>query len=425
MGFLKKYYEKIILAVFLLVFIISLILLILALNKSHEIKEEELKFPMKQPEYKMLNPEELSIQKNFDSEKKWMKVTARTEGEKDFSDLLAPYQIARCPSPGCHKLIPRSSFVENGACPVCKYPLRNSEGLEKPTAQYDSDEDGIPDTDEIAAGLNPNDPSDAMRDLDKDGFSNVDEFRTKTKINDPKSHPPFAKRIYIKSIERNKLPMVLTKVTAHGEDKNTWSIQVEQVIDGRSKTKFYKINSSMMLNDRRYEIKDITSETVDERVDNKNTRKRNVYTIVIQEEGDKPIKAKEKEDAWENNEKVKIMDAFTEKEYNLGVTEVFSLGDDRTGEEKYTVKSVDSAKKTVIVRKNDNGVEYELTQKVLEYEKDAPVVENVVGTPSTAANPAMTPDVTRRPDMMPPGMPPGMMPPDIKPPGRDKSQLPK
>ena len=141
-----------------------------------------------------------------------------------------------------------------------------------------------------------------------------------------------------------KLPMVVSKVTPHGEDKNTWNIQVEQVIDGRSRTKFYKINSVMMINDRKYEIKDITSETVDERVDNKNIRKRNVFTIVIQEEGDSPIKAKEKEDVWENNERVKIIDAFTEKEYNVGVNETFSVGDDRTGEEKYTVKTVDSLK---------------------------------------------------------------------------------
>lgn len=376
LGFLKKYYEKIILAVFLLVFIISLILLILALIKSQEIKEEDLKFPMKQPEYRRINPDDFGVQKNFESEKKWEKVTARTEGDKDFTDLLSPYKIARCPNPECQKLIPRSSFVPNGSCPICKFALQGPEDKARPSPQHDTDEDGIPDKEEIAAGLNPNDPTDALKDLDNDGFSNLEECRAKTKIKDPKSHPPYAKRIYIESIKRNKLPMVLTKVTAHGEDKKTWSIQVEQVIDGKSRTKFYKINSAVMLNDRKYEIKDITSETVEERVDSRNTRKRNVFSIVIQEEGDKPIIAKEKEDVWENNEKVKIIDAFTEKEYNVAVNETFSIGDERTGEEKYTVKSVDGTKKTVIIKKNDNGVEYELTQKVMEYKKDMPALEN-------------------------------------------------
>ncbi len=378
MGFLKKYYEKIILAVFLLVFIVSLILLILALSKSQEIKEEDLKFPMKQPEYKRFGSDDFNVQKNFISEKRWAKVNPRTEGGKDFSDMLVPFQIARCPNPECQKLIPRSSFVENGTCPICKYALRAAGGgdTSKPNPQADSDEDGIPDKDETAAGLNPSEPTDASKDLDNDGFSNLEEYNAKTKINDPKSHPIYAKRLYIASIKRNKLPMVITKVTAHGENKNTWSIQVEQVVDGKAKTKFYKINTPMMLNDRKYEIKDITSETVEVRVDNKNTRKQNVFTVVIQEEGDKPINAKEKEDVWENNESVKIIDVFTGKEYNVATNETFSVGDDRTGEEKYAVKKVDSSKKTAIIQKSDNNTEYELTQKVLEYKKNMPAVEN-------------------------------------------------
>jgi hypothetical protein len=376
LGFLKKHYEKIILAVFLLVFIISLILLIMALSKSQEIKEEDLAFPMKQPEYKRVAMEAFDIHKNFESEKKWVKIKARTEGDKDFSDLLFMYQIARCPNSECQKLIPRSFFVENGACPICKYALREPGESRKNLAQRDSDEDGIPDMDELSAGLNPNDPEDATKDLDNDGFSNIEEYVAKTKINAPKSHPPFAKRLYVDDIRRNKLPIVLTKVTAHGEDKNTWSIQVEQVIDGKSKTKFCKLNSAIVVNDRKYEIKDITSETIEERVDKKNTRKLNVFTIILQEEGDKPIKAEEKKDVWENNEKVKLIDAFTRKEYNVALHETFTVGDDRTGEEKYTVKSVDGTKKTIVIKKIDNGVEYELNQKVLEYKKDIPAVDN-------------------------------------------------
>ena len=456
MGFLKKYYEKIILAVFLLVFIISLILLILALIKSQEIKEEELKFPVKQPEYKRINPEDFSVQKNFESEKRWAKVTARTEGDKNFTDMLVPYQIARCPSPGCQKLIPRSCFVQGGKCPVCAYDLRDPVESGKITDQSDSDEDGIPDKDETAVGLNPEDSADAAKDLDNDGFSNLEEFRAGTKINDPKSHPPYAKRLYIKSIERNKLPMVLTKVTPHGEDKNTWSIQVEQDVDGRQKTKFYKINSGIMLNGKKYEIKDITLETVEEPVDKKNTRKRDVFTIILQAEGDdRQIKAKEKEDVLENNERVKTIDAFTEKEYNVAVDETFSVGDATGGEEKYTVKSVDSSKKTVIIKKNDNGAEYELTQKVLEYKRggeddiqgNIPAVENPAVKPPTvksppaparapAVKPNMPPGGKVPPGMMmppgggkvPPGVTGGKMPPGVtgvKPPGQDKSQLRK
>ncbi len=47
----------------------------------------------------------------------------------------------------------------------------------------DSDDDGIPDNVEIAAGLNPNDPSDALSDKDGDGLSNLAEYLMGTNIN--------------------------------------------------------------------------------------------------------------------------------------------------------------------------------------------------------------------------------------------------
>lgn len=53
----------------------------------------------------------------------------------------------------------------------------------------DDDNDGMPDSFEIANGLDPLDPSDAGQDADADGFTNLEEFLAGSDPNDPGSVP--------------------------------------------------------------------------------------------------------------------------------------------------------------------------------------------------------------------------------------------
>jgi hypothetical protein len=57
-----------------------------------------------------------------------------------------------------------------------------------PSAAGDSDSDGMPDSWEIANGLNPNNEDDADQDADEDGFTNLQEYRAGTNPRDAQSY---------------------------------------------------------------------------------------------------------------------------------------------------------------------------------------------------------------------------------------------
>jgi hypothetical protein len=76
----------------------------------------------------------------------------------------------------------------------------------------DSDEDGIPDSKEKDAGLDPDSADDADCDIDGDGFSNLEEFEwddTGAAISDSATHPPSVKRLRFIKAQTEKLRVVL------------------------------------------------------------------------------------------------------------------------------------------------------------------------------------------------------------------------
>ncbi len=89
-------------------------------------------------------------------------------------------------------LAPQSLDVSQGRLPdgaddLASFPTTASPGELNHLPGADADQDGLPDSWEVAHGLNPNDPADATQDADGDGLTNLQEYRIGTDPRDATS----------------------------------------------------------------------------------------------------------------------------------------------------------------------------------------------------------------------------------------------
>jgi len=339
--FLKKHYEKIILVFFLLVFIITMIQLILIVRNSSNISVEDLKFETRPPDYPKIDLTKYELADIFAKEKMWKKISSRKPDSLNYTDLLVPYHSAVCPH--CKNIIPIADFNENKKCSLCGGVLTPI-GQEQIDTEKDSDSDGIPDEKEKELGLNPNNPADADEDMDKDGFSNIFEYKQSTNLKDPKSHPPFAMRLFVESIDRRKLHFFLKKIVRKGGSKESWDIYtVEWNSDkGKMDDKFRKIGSDILIDGTIYKIIDIIPKEIEHFDSRTNTKiPEDVSQIVIKAAKDDPITVNMKSYAYENKETIVISDAYTNQKFKLILNENFSVPNPETGEEEtYTLTKI-------------------------------------------------------------------------------------
>jgi glutaredoxin len=372
-SFLYKHYEKIILAFFLLVFVSALVYLIIVFSKSKDITEKDLMIRPEGKNYVPIfyeNQNEIkpkgergaySLEDDLKNEPKWGSSTKRNPQSIAFTDLLIPFQAARCDK--CKELIPCAAFAMK-KCPICK---ADPGEVKKPAVDYskfDSDKDGIPDKLEKELKLNPRDPRDKWTDLDEDGFPNVTEFEAETKLNDPKSHPPLADKLKLLGLKRKKLALLLVDVKERGKKEN-WVIQIKTLNRrGKFSTEFKKIGDSLKLDKEGRQVYTIVDakHKMDEVFDKKLNRPipQNVSEITIQnvlDKNDKPIIVTVGNNVYENKIKVGFKDSVTGKVYVLKNGSTFNVGDTNTGNEEYTVISVSDVNK---VSKEDAWAEIKL-----------------------------------------------------------------
>ena len=376
MLFLKRHYEKILLGTLLIIFIVLLVFQFLLWQQGQRIKIDGiLEFTPPPPNYTSIDVEAqespFNVLANLAETPQWLKSEKRLPSSAIYTDFMLPYQMAFCPY--CRKMIPAVDFPpvnsdREGRCSLCRHvlkaPLRN-----KLNVVVDTDEDGIPDKDETALGMNPKDPSDAMADFDDDGFTNYEEYVAGTKIRDPKSRPPYHQKISVVGISKTVRPITLKLIDFKGRnDKEQADVQIG-IRDrrGREKSHYLKLGKAFNCTAGTFTVVDIIRQTemVPIRGTNMKTERDNSYVILQKRGSQDRIEAHLKSRVTEPREKIFLrlgsLKRNQEKEFYAG--DSFELGTNMTGIEKYTIVAPDAQKKTVGLKFDKDGKTYTISHK--------------------------------------------------------------
>ena len=376
MGFLKKHYEKILLAVLLTVFICLLAFQLVLWRQNELIQVEKMKgFREPPPNYQQQKFEDAASPfralETLPEKPLWRVAMSRDGNQRLFTDLMVPYTMALCPY--CNRVIPANSFPAGegvGECPFpdCKKNLRAPYNLTQ-EKDLDTDGDGIPDKEEIRMGLNPKDGSDAAVDSDDDGFSNYEEFVSKTDMRNAKSRPPYHEKLFVRSIIRAKLPFRLKNVSFTDKRvKENAQIQLEierprrQV---RFQTIFVRLNEGFPkaagLNQRNapppYKVIDVIPKFTKE-----NGFEVNASQVVVQKRsnGEKIVLDIGKDVFEPKIKAVLALNLVNDlKEYEVYVGSKFQNGIEmKTGVDRYEVVDIDQQKNTVTVKYTGDNPNY-------------------------------------------------------------------
>ena len=376
MEFLKKHYEKLILLVLLLVFIISMIYVFRIISATSEIKESDLDIPTREADYKPTDSEDPQFNVKAQmgaTQLHWDPSSARNAENAEFSDLVVMFPVSRCPH--CNKLIPRSAMVDGGHCPFTECQKELKTPPEHKTFSYtitadDSDGDGIPDKEEIRLNLKPNDASDATQDKDGDGFSNLCEFRRGTSASDPKSHPPLWYRLRLSDLRTVKIPYKLMAImTNNSNDKSRWTIQVNDMRAEKTKSLFLNIGDTLEIGSKEYVISDAEPriETTPGRTEDGTPLVVNNSVIMLTlKDSDETIEMQVGRDVFSPDRKAVVIDTANDKEFVYDVGQRFQMGDRHTGTSTYCVAAIDPVAMSMTLsdpKKPDSGESMVVTRE--------------------------------------------------------------
>ena len=203
MSFLRKHYEKVILAALLLIFVLLLGFQILIILRAKDVDIDSVvgvKPP--RPDYKKIQPDDpaYNLDAVFGDKKALWAVRENKEGESDVCEAPPLVRLSVRPPSDSRDRLSETECQGTRKMFLLRKEIRVLVSSIIITAE-DSDGDGIPDKWEQQYGLNFKDPKDAVLDPDEDGFTNLDEYKAGTNPKDPKSRPTYAKKLYVVDVK--------------------------------------------------------------------------------------------------------------------------------------------------------------------------------------------------------------------------------
>lgn len=300
----------------------------------------------------------------------------------DKTQLMSPYPMAECVF--CHAMIPANSYpaigeTKNGKCPACGKALAPRVKVDEDELAGKADLNGnsIPDEWEKEYNISAEFAM-ADSDEDSDGFTLIQEYRAKTDPTDPLSHPKYITQVYVDAVSQQRFTgLELVSVDRTKSDKKDWQATFNVVRNNRKRSEFVQIGVSTFKNNN------VDFSVVDIEIDDK-TQDPIVY---IQRVGKtERIPCRPKQAVYDPQPRVRFLNALFNRTFISSVGAEFKLGTEKTGEELYKVISADPSKKEAVVESSGENPET-YTLKLAPKENSADAGRTLPpGTPTTTTN---------------------------------------
>ncbi len=335
MNFFGKHYEKLLLGVLLLLFI--LLLFVLSGSSGHVAEEDLILREMHQVDHEAVDftrPEFDVTDRFADANKVWMPKYA---DDGFVIDLTLPMVLSRCPY--CNWLLPQEYFSDHD-CPLARCG-RLLPTPANPWKRQRSDVEKI-------------DPRE-LYDEDFDGFSYRYEILCDTDPLDPKDHPPLWERLYVYKIARQEIGNGLRLTAVNSVPERLQVSYAVFTLPGKEDPETVFYGDTIEIDDRTFTLAELSGNTIeiaegeDAQTANSNATATLVCKSATPDGTDYEIKMHIDTPAYYPEQRVFLKDIGSREEWQVDIGDTVTMGNNNIGQRHYRVAARDTDEETITI----------------------------------------------------------------------------